>query len=55
MTAKALLLSRESAGVMEAEALSAEALGKLYGVRMTESGEGSLRHFEAALPDLRGK
>ena len=55
VTAKALLLSRESAGVMEAEELSAESLGKLYCVRMTESGEGSLRHFEAALPDLRGK
>lgn len=44
---KALLLSRDHAEVMDAEELSAEVLSRLYGVRMAESGEGAMRHFEA--------
>ena len=44
---KALLLSRDCAEVMDAEDLSAELLGELYGVPMAESGEGAMRHFEA--------
>ena len=45
---KALLLFRDRAEVMDARDLTAEALGQLYGITMTSSGAGCMRHFEAA-------